>query len=128
MEKTSTLINIARGAVVDTAALTARLKQEQIYAAGINVTDPDRYPVIILFCVWKILSLHHFRQREDSDPTKNGRTLICKYFRKAGGTTVVTSDRLGGLSLAFWPTSWSDASGWLSPENYSCTQGMRRTP
>jgi glyoxylate reductase len=44
MKSTSTLINIARGPVVDTLALTAALQQRLIYAAGLDVTDPEPLP------------------------------------------------------------------------------------
>jgi glyoxylate reductase len=44
MKPTATLINIARGAVVDTAALTAALENKQIAAAGLDVTDPEPLP------------------------------------------------------------------------------------
>ncbi len=44
MRSTSILINIARGPVVDTAALTAALQSRQIYAAGLDVTDPEPLP------------------------------------------------------------------------------------
>lgn len=44
MKPTAILINIARGPVVDTDALTAALKNRQIYAAGLDVTDPEPLP------------------------------------------------------------------------------------
>lgn len=44
MKPTSILINIARGPVVDTAALTEALQQRTIYAAGLDVTDPEPLP------------------------------------------------------------------------------------
>ena len=44
MKPTATLINIARGPVVDTAALTAALQNRQIYAAALDVTDPEPLP------------------------------------------------------------------------------------
>ena len=44
MQPTATLINIARGAVVDTDALTAALAQRRIYAAALDVTDPEPLP------------------------------------------------------------------------------------
>lgn len=44
MKPTAILVNIARGGVVDTAALTAALQTGQIYAAGLDVTDPEPLP------------------------------------------------------------------------------------
>lgn len=44
MKPTAILVNIARGGVVDTAALTAALQTKQIYAAGLDVTDPEPLP------------------------------------------------------------------------------------
>lgn len=44
MKSTATLVNISRGQVVDTAALTTALQQKQIYAAALDVTDPEPLP------------------------------------------------------------------------------------
>jgi len=44
MKPTAILINVARGPVVDTAALTAALEKKQIYAAALDVTDPEPLP------------------------------------------------------------------------------------
>jgi glyoxylate reductase len=44
MKPTATLINLARGAVVDTAALTAALERKQIASAALDVTDPEPLP------------------------------------------------------------------------------------
>ncbi|MDB5335393.1 MAG: tkrA [Planctomycetaceae bacterium] len=44
MKPTAILINISRGPVVDTAALTQALQSRQIYAAGLDVTDPEPLP------------------------------------------------------------------------------------
>ncbi len=44
MKSTSILINVARGPVVDTDALTDALARRQIYAAGLDVTDPEPLP------------------------------------------------------------------------------------
>lgn len=44
MKPTAVLINIARGPVVDTAALTEALQSRQIYAAGLDVTAPEPLP------------------------------------------------------------------------------------
>lgn len=44
MKSTAILINIARGPVVDTAALTAALRERRIYGAALDVTDPEPLP------------------------------------------------------------------------------------
>lgn len=44
MKSTATLINIARGAIVDTDALTKALQSGEIAAAGLDVTDPEPLP------------------------------------------------------------------------------------
>ena len=44
MKPTATLINIARGPVVDTAALTHALQTGAIWAAGLDVVDPEPLP------------------------------------------------------------------------------------
>jgi glyoxylate reductase len=44
MKSTSVLINVSRGPVVDTAALTTALAERRIYAAGLDVTDPEPLP------------------------------------------------------------------------------------
>jgi glyoxylate reductase len=44
MKPTGTIINISRGAVVNTTALTEALKQGRIAAAALDVTDPEPLP------------------------------------------------------------------------------------
>jgi glyoxylate reductase len=44
MQPTAVLVNIARGGVVDTQALTAALQQRRIFAAALDVTDPEPLP------------------------------------------------------------------------------------
>jgi glyoxylate reductase len=44
MKTTAALINVARGPVVDTEALTEALAQRRIYAAALDVTDPEPLP------------------------------------------------------------------------------------
>ena len=44
MKPTATLVNIARGPVVDTDALTVALQSHEIYAAAVDVTDPEPLP------------------------------------------------------------------------------------
>lgn len=44
MKPTASLVNVARGAVVDLAALVEALAARQIYAAALDVTDPEPLP------------------------------------------------------------------------------------
>jgi glyoxylate reductase len=44
MKRTAILVNISRGPVVDTAALTEALRAHRIYAAALDVTDPEPLP------------------------------------------------------------------------------------
>jgi glyoxylate reductase len=44
MKSTAILVNIARGPIVDTEALTEALEQRRICAAGLDVTDPEPLP------------------------------------------------------------------------------------
>jgi glyoxylate reductase len=44
MKQTAILVNIARGPVVDTRALTEALARRRIYAAALDVTDPEPLP------------------------------------------------------------------------------------
>jgi glyoxylate reductase len=44
MKPTSILVNVSRGPVVDTDALTDALTKRTIYAAGLDVTDPEPLP------------------------------------------------------------------------------------
>lgn len=44
MKPTATLVNVARGPVVDTAALTEAMRVRRIFAAALDVTDPEPLP------------------------------------------------------------------------------------
>jgi glyoxylate reductase len=44
MKPTATLVNIARGGVVDTTALTETMLAKKIFAAALDVTDPEPLP------------------------------------------------------------------------------------
>jgi glyoxylate reductase len=44
MKPTAILVNVSRGPVVDTAALTEALQTRRIYAAAVDVTDPEPLP------------------------------------------------------------------------------------
>jgi glyoxylate reductase len=44
MKPTATLINLARGPIVDTDAVTQALAERRIYAAALDVTDPEPLP------------------------------------------------------------------------------------
>ena len=44
MKSTATLVNIARGGVVDTTALYEALRDKVIWSAGLDVTEPEPLP------------------------------------------------------------------------------------
>ncbi|TWT55498.1 2-hydroxyacid dehydrogenase [Allorhodopirellula solitaria] len=44
MKSTAVLVNVARGPIVDTAALTQALQERRIRGAGLDVTDPEPLP------------------------------------------------------------------------------------
>src|SRR5690606_15825476 len=44
MKPTATLVNVARGGVVDTQSLTEALQAKRIYAAALDVTEPEPLP------------------------------------------------------------------------------------
>lgn len=44
MKTAAILVNVARGGVVDTDALTEALAERRIYAAALDVTDPEPLP------------------------------------------------------------------------------------
>jgi glyoxylate reductase len=44
MKSTAILVNVARGPIVDTAAITEALENRWIFAAGLDVTDPEPLP------------------------------------------------------------------------------------
>lgn len=44
MKKTAVLINVGRGALIDSMALTEKLKKGELKGAGLDVTDPEPLP------------------------------------------------------------------------------------
>jgi len=44
MKKTAILVNVARGQIVNTDSLVKALRDKIIFAAGLDVTDPEPLP------------------------------------------------------------------------------------
>lgn len=44
MKTTAVLVNIARGQIVNTESLVKALRNKKIFAAGLDVTDPEPLP------------------------------------------------------------------------------------
>lgn len=44
MKATAILVNIARGQIVNTESLVKALRNKKIFAAGLDVTDPEPLP------------------------------------------------------------------------------------
>lgn len=44
MKKTAIFVNIARGQIVNTDSLVKALRDKKIFAAGLDVTDPEPLP------------------------------------------------------------------------------------
>lgn len=44
MKKTAVFVNVGRGKVVNTEALVKALRNKTIFAAGLDVTDPEPLP------------------------------------------------------------------------------------
>lgn len=60
MKKTSVLVNTARGEVIDQDALLSALQKGQIFAAGLDVTDPEPLPTEhALFKLKNVIILPH---------------------------------------------------------------------
>jgi glyoxylate reductase len=77
MKPTSILINVARGPVVDTDALTDALSKRTIYAAGLDVTDPEPLP-------------------RDHPLLRLDNVIIAPHL---GSATVQTRDRMAQVSI-----------------------------
>ena len=44
MKRTAVFVNVARGQIVDTDSLVRALREKKIFAAGLDVTDPEPLP------------------------------------------------------------------------------------
>lgn len=44
MKKTAVFVNVARGQIVNTDSLVKALRNKKIFAAGLDVTDPEPLP------------------------------------------------------------------------------------
>ena len=74
MKRSAILINIARGPVVDTAALVDALTKGQIAGAALDVTDPEPLPrnSSLLGFANVIIAPHFWESRDAANPAEDG--------------------------------------------------------
>ena len=76
MKPDATLINIARGPVVDTESLTKAMAQDRIAAAALDVTEPEPLPRDHpLLAMPNVIITPPPGQRDGRDPPPHGRAL-----------------------------------------------------
>lgn len=103
MKPTAVLVNTARGPIVDHDALDVALREGQIFAAGLDVTDPEPFPT-------------------DHPLFKNPRALIAPHIASAtvrtrdAMATICANNLLAGLK-------GEDLPCWVNPE----VKATRRT-
>ena len=83
MKPTATLTNIARGGIVDDAALAAALRERRIAAAGLDVFEgePAVHPDLLDRAQRRAHAAH--RQRQPADPARDGRARRRQPDRRA---------------------------------------------
>ena len=90
MERDAWLVNVARGAVVDTGALVDALRSGQIGGAALDVTDPEPLPDgHPLWDLPNCLITPHTADTEEQRKTLLGRRIAENVRRLAAGQELV---------------------------------------
>jgi D-3-phosphoglycerate dehydrogenase len=104
MKPTAYLVNVARGPVVDQAALTAALQQNRIAGAGLDVFDPEPVaPDDPLLALDNVILTPHAICWTDECFGQNGRSAVRSLLAVAAGRVpehVVNRDALGHQRLS----------------------------
>jgi glyoxylate reductase len=95
MKPTAILINLARGPVVDTEALAAALARRQIYAAALDVTDPEPLPRDHpLLALGNVIIAPHLGSATDQTRQKMAEISVENLLRGLAGEPLLFEVRL----------------------------------
>ena len=95
MKPTAILVNISRGPVVDTAALTEALQQRHIYAAALDVTEPEPLPRDHpLLKLDNVIIAPHLGSATEQTRQKMAEISVENLFRGLAGQPLVHEVRL----------------------------------
>jgi len=90
MKPTASLINIARGAVVDQDALAAALSEKSIHSAWLDVTTPEPLPAE--HPLWDIdnahISMHLSGRAQDKMFVRSAERFLANLKRYKNGETL----------------------------------------
>ncbi len=114
MKRTAVFINTARGPLHDSRDLYIALEEGEIFAAGLDVTDPE--PISADDPLLSLLQLHHraaHRQRHGFQPRRHGRNRRRQPHRRLKRPTVKVLGEPGSRgvelgSIRFLLTDWAD--------------------